>query len=49
MVNEYGMPINFIVTDGAHTDCQKAIHLDKNINVKLVFTNCAYDINEILS
>ena len=43
------MPINFIVTDGAHTDCQKAIHLDKNINVKLVLADHAYDTNEILS
>ena len=33
VVNEYGMPINFIVTDRSLTDCKKAIHLIKNINV----------------
>ena len=49
VADEYGMPINFIVTNGSCADCKEAIHLIKNINAKLVFANCAYDTNEILS
>ena len=49
VVNKYGMPINFIVTDGSHADCKETIHLIKNINAKLVFADRAYDTNEILS
>ena len=49
VVNEYVMPINFIVTDGSRTDRKKVIHLIKNINAKLVFADRAYDTNEILS
>ena len=49
VVNKYGMPINFIVTDGSHADCKETIHLIKNINAKLVFEDSAYDTNEILS
>ena len=48
-VNEYGMPINFIVTDGSCANCREAIHLTKNINTKLVFVDLAYDINKLLS
>ena len=29
VVNEYGMPINFIVTDRSLADCKKVIHLSK--------------------
>ena len=47
VVNEYDIPIDFIVTDGASADCKEAIHL--NINAKLVFADHAYDTNEILS
>ena len=32
VVNKCGMPINFIVTDGSHSDCKKAIHLIENID-----------------
>ena len=49
VVNKYGMPINFIVTDGSHADCKETIRLIKNINAKLVFEDSAYDTNEILS
>ena len=49
VVNEYGMPINFIVTNRLCTDCKEAIHLIKNINAKLVFADRAYDTNETLS
>ena len=49
MVNEYGMPMNFIVTGGACTDCESAIHLIKNVNAKLVFADRAYNTNKILS
>ena len=49
VINKYGMPINFIVTDGSRTDRKKVIHLIKNINAKLVFEDSAYDTNEILS
>ena len=47
-VNGYSMPINFIVTDGSRTDRKKVIHLIKNINAKLIFAVCAYDIDKIL-
>ena len=49
VVNKYGMPINFIVANGACADCKEAIYLIKNINAKLVFADCAYDTNKILS
>ena len=49
VVNEYCMPINFIVTNRLCADCKEAIHLIKNINAKLVFADRAYDTNEILS
>ena len=49
VVNEYGTPINFIVTDGSCANCKEAIHLTKNINTKLVFAALAYDINKLLS
>ena len=49
VVNEYGMPINFIVTYGSCSDCIEAIHLIKKIKAKLVFADRAYDTNEILS
>ena len=42
------MPISFIVTDGSCTDCKEAIHLIKNINAKLIVSDCAYDTNKIL-
>ena len=48
-INEYGVSINFIFTNGPLADCQEAIHLIKNINAKLVFADRAYDTNEILS
>ena len=47
MVNEYDMPINFIITNGSCADCKEAINL--NINAKLVFSDRAYNTNEILS
>ena len=50
VVNEYDMPINFIVTDELCADCKKeAIPLIKNINAKLIFSDRAYDTNKILS
>ena len=49
VVNEYGVSINFIVTDGPCADCKENIHLTKNINITLVFTYRDYDTNEILS
>ena len=49
VVNEYGIPTNFIVTDGPCADCKEAIDLIKNIKAKLVFVGHAYDTNEILS
>ena len=49
VVNEYGIPINFIIKDESFTNRMKAIHLIKNINAKLVFADRAYDTNEILS
>ena len=49
VVNEYGVPINFIVTNGSCADCKEAIYLIKNINAKLIFADRAYDTNEILS
>ena len=45
-VNEYGL---LIVNDGSCAYCKKAIHFIDNIDAKLVFANCAYDANEILS
>ena len=48
VVNEYGMPINFIVTNRLCADCKEAINLIKNINAKLVFLDRAYDTTEIL-
>ena len=47
-VNECGMPIKFVVTDGTHPDYKEAINLIKNINVKLFLVDCASDTNEIL-
>ena len=49
MVNEYDIPIDFIVTDRSYADYKEAIHLIKNISAKLVFADRAYDTNEILS
>ena len=48
-VNECGMPVKFIVTKGTRADCKEAINLIKNIDVRLVFADRAYDTNEILS
>ena len=48
-VNERGMPVKFIVTEGTHADCKEAINLLKNLDAKLVFADRAYDTNEILS
>ena len=48
VVNEYDMPINFVVTIGACADCKEAIHSIKNIDAKLVFSDRAYSTNEIL-
>ena len=48
VVNEYGMPINFIVTDRSYADCKEAIHLIKNINAKLVFADRTYRFYIIL-
>ena len=47
-VNERGMPVKFIVTNRTHADCKETINLLKNLDVKLVFANRAYDTNEIL-
>ena len=47
-VNECGMPVKFIVTEGTHADCKEAINLIKNIDAKLLFADRAYDTNEIL-
>ena len=49
VVNEYDTPINLIVTSGSRAGYKEAIHLIKNISTKLVFTDLAYDTNEILS
>ena len=49
VINEYGMLINFIVTDELCADYKEAIHLIKNIDAKLVFVDRACDTNEILS
>ena len=49
VVNEYGMRINFIVINGSCVDCKEATHLNENINKELVFADCTYDTNEILS
>ena len=47
-VNERGMPVKFIVTEGTRADCKEAINLLKNLDVKLLFADRAYDTNEIL-
>ena len=49
VVNEYGIPINFIVTNGLHTNCKEAILLIENIDTKLMLEDRIYDANEILS
>ena len=48
-VNERGLPAKSIVTDGTRADCKEAVKLLKNIDVKLLFADRAYDTNEILS
>ena len=48
-VNERGMPVKFIVTEGTRADCKEAINLLKNLDAKLVFADRAYDTNEIFS
>ena len=48
IANEYGMPIDFVVTGGSHADCEETIYLTKNTNAKLAFVAFAYDTNEIL-
>ncbi len=48
-VNKCGLPVKFIIIDETHADCKKAINLLKNLDVKLVFADRAYDTNEILS
>ena len=47
-VNERGLPAKSIVTDGTRADCKEAVKLLKNIDVKLLFADHAYDNNEIL-
>ena len=44
-VDEHGMPVKFIVTEGTRADCKGAINLIKNIDAKLVFADHAYDTN----
>ena len=48
-VNERGMPVKFIVTEGTRADCKEAINLLKNLDARLLFADRAYDTNEILS
>ena len=48
-INERGLPVKFIVTEGTRADCKEAINLLKNLDAKLVFADRAYDTNEILS
>jgi len=47
VVNEYGVPVNFMVTYGSCVDCKEATHLINNIDAKLVFPNHAYSTNDI--
>lgn len=47
-IDEYGIPVKFIVTDGTWPDCKKAINLLKNIYAKLLCADRTYDTNEIL-
>ena len=49
VVNEYSVPINFIVTDEPRPDCKEVISLIENITAKLVFSARTCDTNEILS
>ena len=42
------MPVKFIVTEGTRADCKETINLLKNLDVKLLFADRAYDTNEIL-
>ena len=44
-VNERGMPVKFIVTEGTRADCKEAINLLKNLDAKLLFADRAYDTN----
>ena len=48
-VNERGMPVKFIVTEGTRADCKEAINLLKNLDARLLFADRAYDTNEIFS
>ncbi len=48
-VNDRGLAVKFIVTEGTRADCKEAINLLKNLDAKLVFVDRAYDTNEILS
>ena len=36
VVNQYGTPINFIVTDRSPADCKEAMHLIEHIDAKLL-------------
>ena len=47
VVNKYDILTNFIVTDELCADYKEAIHLIKNINAKLIFTDHACNTNEI--
>ena len=47
-VNERGLPVKFIVTEETCADCKEAINLLKNLDLKFVVADKAYDTNEIL-
>ena len=48
-VNERGLPVKFIVTEGTRANCKEAINLLKNLDAKLLFADRAYDTNEVLA
>ncbi len=48
-INERGMSVKLIVTEGTRTDCKETINLLKNLDAKLVFADRVYDTNEIFS
>ena len=49
VINEYGMQVNFIITNGSFINCKEAFRLIKNIKAKLVLADRTHDTNEILS
>ena len=47
-VDENGMPVRIIVTEGTRADCKEAVNLIDHINANVLFADRGYDTNEII-